>query len=79
MLRRYRHCFKSAGILVLFLPLYSPDLNPIEPTFSYLKQYLQEHEHIIHAVNNVTDIIKSAFASITVDYCGCQIVATLSS
>ena len=70
---------QSAGILVLFLPPYSPDLNPIELTFSYLKRYLQEHEHIILAANNVTDVIKSAFDSITVDYCGFQSVATLSS
>jgi transposase len=29
--------FRTAGILVLFLPPYSPDLNPIEETFSYVK------------------------------------------
>ena len=60
---------RSAGILVIFLPPYSLDFNPIEQTFSYLKQYLQEHEHIIQAANNVKDIIKSAFDSITAEYC----------
>ena len=60
---------QGAGIFVIFLPSYSPDLNPIELTFSYLKRYLQEHEHIIQATNNVKDIVTAAFDSITVDYC----------
>ena len=32
---------QQSGILVLFLPPYSPDFNPIELTFSYVKKYLQ--------------------------------------
>ncbi len=31
--------FRQADILVFFLPPYSPDLNPIEETFSYVKTY----------------------------------------
>ena len=49
--------------------LYSPGLNPIELTFSYIKQYLQEHQEIIQAANNLSDIIKSAFNSITINQC----------
>ena len=29
--------FNSSGILILFLPSYSPDYNPIEELFSYVK------------------------------------------
>ena len=29
-----------AGIVALFLPPYSPDMNPGEETFSYVKGYL---------------------------------------
>ena len=60
---------QSAGILVIFIPPYSPDLNPIELTFSFLKQYLEEHEEVIQAANNLTDVMKSAFESIPVEYC----------
>ena len=60
---------RDSGIFVIFLPPYSPDLNPIELTFSYIKQYLQEHQEIIQAANNLSDIIKSAFNSITIDQC----------
>lgn len=34
--------FHQAGILVLFLPPYSPDLNPMEEAFSYVKSYLRK-------------------------------------
>ena len=37
---------EDAGILVLFLPPYSPDLNPIEETFSSIKYFLQDHDTI---------------------------------
>ena len=32
-----KQAFNDAGILVIYLPPYSPDLNPIEETFSYVK------------------------------------------
>ena len=61
---------RDSGIFVIFLPPYSPDLNPIELTFnSYIKRYLQEHQEIIQAANNLSDIIKSAFNSIAIDQC----------
>ena len=44
----------------MILPPYRPDLNPIELTFSYIKQYLQKHQEIIQAANKLSDIIKSA-------------------
>ena len=31
--------FQQAGILLFFLSLYSPDLNPLEEAFSYVKTY----------------------------------------
>ena len=43
--------FQDAGILLSFLPPYSPDYNPIEETFSYVKQVIpqivgtSEHTH----------------------------------
>ena len=60
---------QQSGILVLFLPPYSPDFNPIELTFSYLKKYLQEHDEMIQATNNLTDVLKSAMDNINKEYC----------
>lgn len=33
--------FRNAGILLIYLPLYSPDMNPIELAFGYVKAYLK--------------------------------------
>ena len=38
---------EDAGILLIFRPPYSPDYNPIEELFSYLKYYLKEHNDLI--------------------------------
>ena len=40
--------FDSFDVLLVYLPPYSPDYNPIEELFSYLKYYLKEHEDLIH-------------------------------
>ena len=37
--REVKDLLKQAGILVLYLPPYSPDLNPIEEMFSYVKTF----------------------------------------
>jgi len=35
----------------MYLPLYSPDLNPIEEAFSFIKAYLRRHgDHFCAAV-----------------------------
>lgn len=36
--------FMNVGIPVFFLPPYSPDYNPIEEMFSYVKTYLRRHD-----------------------------------
>ena len=61
--------FRDAGILVLFLPPYSPDYNPIEELFSCVKYYLKEHDEVLQAMDNPDPIIQSAFESITPKQC----------
>ena len=60
--------FRSVGILVLFLPPYSPDFNPIEETFSYVKYYLK-NEHLLQTIPDPLPLIKHAFKSITAEHC----------
>jgi hypothetical protein len=59
----------DAGIVTMFLPPYSPDLNPAEELFSFVKYYLKEHDEILQAVNDPKPIIKAAFDSVTVEDC----------
>ena len=58
-----------AGILLLFLPPYSPDYNPIEKLFSYVKYYLKEHDEVAEALSDITLILKSAFDNVTSSQC----------
>lgn len=59
---------EESGIVVMFLPPNSPDLNAIEEAFSYVKQYLQRHGELLQPIADPTDI-KEAFLSITKDHC----------
>uniref|UniRef100_A0A1X7UAT6 Tc1-like transposase DDE domain-containing protein n=1 Tax=Amphimedon queenslandica TaxID=400682 RepID=A0A1X7UAT6_AMPQE len=63
------HVLNNAGILVLHLPPYSPDYNPTEEAFSYVKYYLKEHEEFLQAVPSPMTLLSAAFESITTDNC----------
>ena len=39
--RRARHAIRAAGAHLIFLPAYSPDLNPIEQLFAKLKHLMR--------------------------------------
>jgi transposase len=60
---------EDAGIVVIYLPPYSPDFNPIETAFSYVKQYLKKHDDVLAAFNNPGSLVQSAFDSITIEHC----------
>ena len=51
----------EAGILLFFLPPYSPDYNPIENAFSAVKSYLKDHDELLQSINDPLPVIKSAF------------------
>jgi len=53
-----RRAIRSVGAKLIFLPKYSPDLNPIEQAFSKLKHWLRD------AQARSTDAICSALAQI---------------
>ena len=57
---------EEAGCLLLFLPPYSPDLNPIEECFSKVKSQLRSCDATIQelAEENFPDLIQSAFDSV---------------
>ena len=59
----------KAGILLLFLPLYSPDLNPAEEAFSYVKGYLKRHDTLLQCGIPLSDVIRAGFDSITDSQC----------
>jgi len=40
------------GVHVEFLPPYSPDLNPIETAFSYIKGYLKRYNYFVESCSD---------------------------
>lgn len=64
---------QQTGILALYLPPYSPDLNPIEEAFSYVKSYLRKHDNILQSGIPLTSVIKVAFDSISELQCNAWI------
>jgi putative transposase len=58
---------KAAGARLLFLPKYSPDLNPIEQLFAKLKGYVRKAEP--RTLDAVSDAIAQALTAIRPEEC----------
>ncbi len=59
-----RRMIRAAGAKLWFLPAYSPDLNPIEQTFSKIKQAMRTAqqrtiEAVIHETGKIVTAINS--------------------
>ena len=53
--------FQEAGIVLLFLPPYSPDLNPVEEAFSYVKNFLHKHDKLLQEIiSELLHLLQSA-------------------
>ena len=59
---------EDVGAIVHFLPPYSPDLNPIEMTFSKVKSIMKQLDNSLHT-DNIEPLMLSAFASVTPQDC----------
>ena len=72
---------EAVGAGVLFLPAYSPDLNPIEPCWSKVKSILRSLKP--RTLPDLLDALVEAFSSITVQdirgwfrHCGYRVALT---
>jgi transposase len=66
---------RSAGCRVLYLPPYSPDLNPIEEAFSKLKGFLRKaearsREALVEAMGKALDAVTARDARGFFEHCG---------
>lgn len=57
----------ASGIRYLYLPPYSPDLNPIEKMWSKIKAYLRKEK--VRMVSRLPDAVERAFSTITASDC----------
>lgn len=72
---RTRELIEAAGATVLFLPPYSPDLNPIEMIFAKLKQLLRSlacrtREELWQEMQSVLNQITASDAANCFRHCG---------
>jgi len=47
--------YRCSGIKLIYLPPYSPDYNPIEECFSFIKAYIRHHGHEFRAIVEAGD------------------------
>lgn len=59
----------QVGAKVLFLPPYSPDLNPVEGIFSQIKGTMKENDKLFQAFSAPRVLLSMAFAAVTVENC----------
>ena len=60
---------RSAGAHLIFLPPYSPDLNPLEPVFGKVKSILKENESVLQVCSSPKAFLAMTFGMITGDDC----------
>ena len=73
--RKTRRLIESAGAQMLFLPPYSPDLNPIEMIFAKIKQSLRSlacrtREQLWSIMQSVLDQVSTSDAANCFRHCG---------
>lgn len=43
----------KSGVRIVYLPPYSPDLNPIEEAFSQVKRFIRRHGHLLRGSKTI--------------------------
>ncbi len=76
--KRITELIEERGAELVFLPSYSPDLNPIEEAFSKIKNVLRKlaartHEALIEAISGALSTITPGDAAGWFDHCGYEV------
>jgi transposase len=76
--RRIRELIEERGAELVFLPSYSPDLNPIEEAFSKIKNILRKlaartHEALLEAMEEALSAVTPGDAAGWFDHCGYEV------
>lgn len=76
--KRIRELIEERGAELVFLPTYSPDLNPIEEAFSKIKNILRRlgartHEALLKAIAEALSAVTPRDAAGWFDHCGYKV------
>ena len=66
---RVHDIITGVGARLIYLPPYSPDLNPIEEVFAKVKQYIKEHDTLFQCTSYPHHLFKMAFSTVTSSNC----------
>jgi transposase len=72
---RVRELIEERGCKLIYLPSYSPDLNPIEEAFSKIKRLVRKaeartREALIEAIGSALSVVSSKDARSFFEHCG---------
>ena len=71
---------EDAGIILAYLPPYSPDLNPIESSFAQLKAWIKKNRELVFGFQEFDDFLRFAVEQlcecVKAHFSGCQIART---
>jgi hypothetical protein len=59
----------QAGARLLFLPPYSPDLNPLEEVFNQIKSIMKKNDALFQVCSAPRALLSMAFGMVTGDDC----------
>ena len=59
----------QVGARLLFLPPYSPDLNPVEEVFSKVKALMKQNDNLFQACSDTRVLLTMAFGMVTKQDC----------
>ena len=76
--KRIRELIEARGAELVYVPSYSPDLNPIEQAFSKIKNILRKlggrtHEALLEAMEEALSKVSAADTAGWFDHCGYQV------
>jgi transposase len=76
--QRVRELIEQRGAGLVFMPSYSPDLNPIEEAFSKIKNTLRKlgartHEALVEAISGALSAVTPGDAAGWFDHCGYEV------
>ena len=63
------HLITNHGAKLIFLPPYSPDLNPLEEVFSQVKGIMKDNDRLFQATSAPRPLLGMAFAMVTKNDC----------
>ena len=55
----------NTGAILIYLPPYSPELNPIEGVFAIVNQWLRENQEVLLITDNIISVVFQAFLQVS--------------